>query len=276
MKRTFKTILALSLASVLVLTGCGAKQSASESTETAPQVVKVGVVGENNEVWEHVKKKLVSENIDIQIISFTDYNQPNDALVNGDIDLNSFQHKIFLDSYNADKGSDLTPIADTIIAPLGIYSQKIKSVDEIVDGDSIAIPNDPTNGGRALLLLQTAGLITVDPSKGQRPTVNDITDNPLNLKIVELDASQTARSLPDVAASLINAGVAVDAGFIPSNDAIFLEPITESSQPYVNIIVARAEDKDNELYKKIVAAYQSDDTKQVVEETYKGSYIPVW
>src|SRR5699024_2730998 len=166
-------------------------------------------------------------------------------LAEGEIELNSFQHKLFLESFNEDNGTDLVPIADTVIAPLGIYSDKITSIDEITEKDTIAIPNDVTNEGSALLLLQTAGLISVDSDTGVTTTVNDITDNSLSLENKELDASQTARSLQDVKDSVINSGMAVDYGFIPTEDSIFLEPVNDDSDPYVNIIVARSEDTDN-------------------------------
>ena len=193
-----------------------------------------------------------------------------------EIDLKSFQHQIFLDNYNSEHGTELVAIGNTVSAPLGVYSEKLTDITKISDGGEIAIPNDATNGGRALLLLQSAGLITVDPDKGQTPTVSDITENTRNLKITELDAAQTARVLQDVDASVINSGMAVDAGFIPTEDAIYLEPVDDTSKPYVNIIVARKEDADNEVYQKIVKAYQQDDTKKVIEETSKGSSIPAW
>lgn len=280
MKRLFKLIAALS-ASALVLAGCGSTTStdsgSTDTTTAEPTKVKIGVVGTNEEaIWKHVQEKVAAENIDLEIVVFTDYNQPNDALANGDIDLNAFQHYIFLDSYNAQSGANLTVIGETFISPLGIYSQKISDVSEIKEGDTIAIPNDPTNGGRALLLLQSAGLITVDPSKGDTPTVNDITENKLNLVISELDASQTARALPDVAASVINGGMAVDAGLTPPEDAIFLETLTSTSKPYINVIVARPEDKDNEVYAKIVEAFRQDDTAEVIYEVAKGAIIPIW
>lgn len=269
MKSLKKLVLTLGLtASVSLLAACGA--SAESDT------VKIGVVGEEQEVWEYVVDKLAEEDISVELVKFTDYAQPNNALAEGEIELNSFQHKLFLESYNEDSGTDLVPIADTVIAPLGIYSDSLSSVEELKENDAVAIPNDVTNGGRALLLLQTAGLIEVDPEAGVTPTVNDITSNPLNLDIQELDAAQTARALQDVAVSVINSGMAVDAGFVPKEDAIFLEPVDEQSDPYVNIIVARAEDADNELYQSIVDAYQSDDTIEVIEETSKGSSVPAW
>lgn len=253
-------------ASVLVLAACG---GGGEDT------VRLGVVGEDNDVWEFVADKLEDEGINLEIVSFSDYSQPNRALADEEIDLNSFQHRIFLENFNEEFGTDLVPIADTNIAPLGIYSEEVTDVSEIGQNDQIAIPNDVTNGGRALILLQSAGLLEVDPDAGITPTLDDITDNPLDLDIIELDASQTARSLGDVKAAIINSGMAVDAGFIPTEDAIFLEPVDENSEPYVNIIVAREGD-DREVFDTIVEAYQSEDTLEVINETSKGSSIAVW
>lgn len=270
MKSIKKWILSIGLVVIgAVLVACGAD---AEKDET----VRIGVVGEDNEVWDFVIDKLADDGISAELVKFTDYTQPNKALAEGEIELNSFQHKLFLESFNEDNGTDLVQIAETYIAPLGIYSDKITSVDEIEENDTIAIPNDVTNGGRALLLLQTAGLITVDSDAGVTPTVNDVTDNPLNLKIEELDASQTARALQDVKASIINSGMAVDYGFVPTEDSIFLEPVNDDSDPYINIIVARTEDADNEVYQKVIEAFQADDTIEIIEETSKGSSIPVW
>lgn len=269
----------VALVAVLVLVvgcGSGSKESTKESSSGKNTTVKLGVVGSDTDVWDDVQKRLKDEGIDLEYVKFTDYSQPNVALDNGDIDLNSFQHQIFLDNFNKEHGTDLVSIGNTVNAPLGIYSEKIKDVKELKDGDTISIPNDVTNGGRALLLLQTAGLIKVDPAKKQSPTVSDITENKLNLKIEELDAAQTPRSLQDVTAAIINSGVAVDAGYSPTKDAIFLEPVDETSKPYVNIIVARKEDENNETYAKIVEAYQTEETKKVIEETSKGASIPAW
>lgn len=263
------TVSLLAIAAAFALVGCsGAK------TET--QQVKIGVVGENNEVWEFVAEKLATENIEVELVPFTDYAQPNNALAEGELDLNSFQHQAFLDAYNADSGTELISIGNTVFAPLGVYSEQIETVDEIVAGDTIAIPNDVTNGGRALLLLQSAGLITIDPQAGAAPTVADITDNPLNLEISELDAAQTARAVSDVKASVINSGMAVDAGYVPTKDAVYLEKIDDSSQPYVNIIAARPEDAENKLYQKVVDAYQQEDTKEVITTTSAGSQLAGW
>ncbi|MGX4686821.1 MetQ/NlpA family ABC transporter substrate-binding protein [Vagococcus sp. JNUCC 83] len=277
MKKTIGYIIGI-LSVLLIITGCGSgsSDSSKDSSSEKNKTVKLGIVGSDTDVWDSVKKRLKDEGINLEYVKFTDYSQPNVALDNGDIDLNSFQHQYFLDNFNAEHGTDLVSIGNTVNAPLGIYSEKIKDVKELKDGDTVSIPNDVTNGGRALLLLQTVGLIKVDPAKKQAPTVSDITENKLNLKIEELDASQTPRSLQDVAAAVINSGVAVDAGYSPVKDAIYLEPVDETSKPYVNIIVVRKEDENNKTYAKIVEAYQTEDTKKVIEETSKGSSIPAW
>ncbi len=270
-KRTLAGLIGLVAVSLLAV-GCGKKTEDVKGSEK----VKLGVIGENNEVWEDVQSRLKADGIELEIVSFTDYNQPNAALADGEIQLNSFQHQIFLDNYNEEHGTDLVAIGNTVTAPLGIYSEKIKDIKELKDGAKVSIPNDVTNGGRALLLLQTAGLIKVDPAAKSTPTPKDITENKLNLEISELDAAQVARSLKDVDIAIINNGLAIDAGLVPQDDAIFLEPIDDTSKPYINIIVAKKEDQDNELYQKIVKAYQTEDTKKVIEETSKGSSIPAW
>lgn len=251
--------------------------SPSESPTPEPVTVKVGVVGENNEQWDVVKETLAKENITLELVKFSDYTLPNQALADGETDLNAFQHKAFLQNEIKTKGYEITDIGDTLIAPLGLFSQKIKSVSEIKKGDKIAIPNDAVNGGRALKVLEAQGLLKVDPGKGYSPTVADITDNPLELDIVEVDASQTASLLPDVTAALINGGYAVDFGLNPKTDSIALEEvISGSDNPFINVIAARTADKDNPIYKKVVEAYQTDEVKKVIEDTYKGAYIVAW
>lgn len=265
----------LSGALLLSLAGCGAGQANTGNSENT--VVKVGVVGENTDQWQPVIKSLAEEGITLELVTFSDYSQPNQALADGEIDLNSFQHYAYLNKDIEDRGFDLSVIGETIIAPLGVYSNKIKSLDELKDGDSIAIPSDATNGGRSLKVLESAGVIKVKESAGYTPTLSDITENPKNIKFVEVEAAQTPRLLDDVAAAFINGGHAVDAGFYPSSDAIYLEEAKEGSDnPYINIIVARTEDKDNETYKKVVEAYRSDEVSKVIQEVYKGAYLPTW
>ncbi|MCD1147285.1 MetQ/NlpA family ABC transporter substrate-binding protein [Peptoniphilus sp. KCTC 25270] len=274
---TIATTIALSLTLAACGAGGNAPQEAASNAGAKPETIKIGFVGDNNEVWEDVAKRFTEgEGINVELISFTDYNQPNDALAAGDLDLNSFQHKKFLENYNKEQGADLVSIGDTVLAPIGLYSNKIKDVSEIKENDKIAIPDDVSNGSRSLILLQTAGLIKVDGQPGDDLTVDNITENPLNLEIIPMDASQTARSLDDVAVSAINNGMATDAGFIPTEDAIFLEPVDENSAPYVNIIVSRNADKDNEWYKKLVEYYQTEETKALIDKTSKGSQIIAW
>lgn len=270
----------------LALAACGGSSSSTTSSaasstaasDSAAQTnIRLGVVGENNEYWTPVINRLADEGVTLELVKFSDYTQPNQALADGEIDLNAFQHYAYLNNEIADKGLDLTVIGETIIAPLGVYSDKISSLDELKDGDSIAIPSDATNGGRALKLLEAGGVITVDPAAGYTPEVGDITDNPKNINFIEVEAAGTAALLPDVAAAVINGGHAVDNGFNPTEDSIFLESVEKGSDnPYINIIVARTEDKDNELYKKVVDYFHSDEVAQVIADVYKGAYIPAW
>ena len=257
-----------------VATACSKGESKKGEGET--KTVKLGIIGDDTDVWDDVKNRLKDEGIKLEYVKFSDYNQPNSALADGSIDLNAFQHQFFLDNYNKEHGTDLVSIGNTVNAPMAIFSEKVKDIKDVKDGGEVAIPNDVTNGGRALLLLQTAGLIKIDEKAGITPTVSDITENSKNLKITELDASQTARALQDVDLSVINSGVAVDAGFNPQKDSIFVEPVDENSKPYVNIIVSRKEDEKNETYQKIVDAYQTDETKKVIDETSKNTSFPAW
>lgn len=277
MKKLFK-LLTIVLTISLLAACTGEKKTAGlpENLGTKDNPVKIGVVGEDTQVWDEVITRLQEQDIYAELVTFTDYNQPNEALLSGDLQLNSFQHQRFLDNFNKEKGSNIVSIGDTVLAPLGLYSSKIKDVSEIKNGDRIAIPDDVSNGSRALILLQTAGLIKVNGQAGDDLTKDDITENPLNLEIIALDASQTARSLDDVTAAAINNGMAIDAGYIPTKDAFFLEPVDDNSKPYINIIATKEENKDNEVLKKIAQAYQTDETAKAIDETTKGSSIPAW
>ncbi|MDR2860207.1 MAG: MetQ/NlpA family ABC transporter substrate-binding protein [Elusimicrobiota bacterium] len=241
-------------------------------------VVKIGVTGESLEQWKPVIKNLAKEGIKVELVKFGDYIQPNAALASGEIDLNAFQHYAFLNNEIKVKGYKLTPIGETHISPLGMYSKKIKSVSELKKGDSIAIANDVINGGRALLVLQSAGLIKLKTGSGALPNVEDIISNPLNLKFIQVESAQTPRLLDDVTAAFINGNFAVDAGFNPDRDSLLIEKQQEgeSSNPYINVIVARTEDKDNPIYKKVVEAFQTDEVEEVFLKEYKGVYKPAW
>ncbi|MCR5084663.1 MAG: methionine ABC transporter substrate-binding protein [Succinivibrionaceae bacterium] len=243
----------------------------------ADETIKLGVVGENNEQWEYVADQLKKEGVTLELVKFADYTLPNRALNDGEINLNTFQHIAFLRHQNKENGYKLAALAPTIIAPLSVFSQKIKSLDELKDGDTIAIPNDPTNGGRALKLFETAGIIKVDPKKGFVPEVRDITDNPRHIKFYEVDAANTVSLLPDVAAAVVNSNYAVDNNLIPQRDAIYIEKQGEGDEnPFVNIIAVREDDKGNPLYQKLLKAYQTKEVAEIILRVFKGAQIPVF
>lgn len=271
MKNKFKGIFLLVVAtlSFFVLAGCGNKASASDKTTP----VKIGITGSDDRVLNLVAKKVKKEGINLKIVEFSDYSQPNTALAQGEIDLNAFQTITFQNDWNKKHHTNIVSIGSTVIAPMALYSKKITKVSQIKDGDKIAIPNDTTNEGRALQLLESAGLIKLDNSK--IPALKDITENKHNLKISPLDAAQTAKSLDDVTASVVNSGVASDAKLDPKK-AVYREKITAKSKPYVNIISANAKDKDKAAYKKIVKAYQSEDVAKEIKKEFGGYESPAW
>lgn len=269
----------IGLAAAGVLSGCGGTKAASLAASSGEQkVVKLGIMGASDEkVWDPIKEDFKKKGVDIEYVFFSDYRQPNAALNNGEIDLNSFQHYTFLNNEIKKFGYDITPIGDTLLTSLNLYSKKIKDVKEIKDGDKIAVPNDLVNLGRALTVLQAAGLIKLSPDAKTPPDTDDIVENPKNIELVQVDASQTASMLPDVAAAIINGGFAIDAGLSPKDDSIFVDdPSYYKDKAYVNVIAVRTKDKDNPLYKEIVADYQSDRTKDIFKNDFQGLYIPAW
>ena len=236
--------------------------------------IKVGVTpGEHAQIMEKVREIAAEKGLNIEILEFSDYVVPNQALADGDLNANSFQHKPYLDNQIADRGFDLVPVAKTITTPMGVYSKKVKSLSELADGATVGIPNDPTNGGRALLILEKEGLIKVNPDAGLKAGPADVTENPKNLQFAELDAAQLPRSLDDVDAAVINTNYALEAGLHPNSDAIASEG-TES--PYANLIVVRSEDKDAEWVKTLVESYNNDTIKDFINEEFKGALIPSW
>lgn len=278
-----KTIskIALALIFTVGITSCGNSDKDTTSNEKADTntTIKVGLVGEKNEVWEEVQKRYEEKTGNkLELVVFTDYVQPNEALQNGEIDINSFQHKKYLEEYNKDHNSDLVSIGNTMLAPIGLYSNKIKDVKEIKENDKIAIPNDPTNGSRALFLLEKAGLIKVKGESGQSITIDDITENKLDLEIIELDASETPRSLEDVTAAVVNDNYALDAGLKPNKDAFFLEDAnSEEVSQYINVVAARKEDENNKVLKDLVENfYQTDETAKDYDKYTDGAWIPAW
>ena len=260
-------------AAAALLAGCGGEKKTEKAPEEKKKIV-VGITpGYSEEIMEFVKDEAKKQGLDVELKVFSDYVTPDQALAQKEIDLNSFQHGPFLDAFNKKNGTKLVSIGKTYLAPLKLYSTKIKDIKELKDGDKIAIPNDPSNGGRAILMLSKLGLIKVkDGVKASDLTVNDITDNPKHLQILELEAAQLPRSLEDTAASVINAGYANSAKLDP-NLAIAKE---DNTSPYVNIIAAREEDKDNPTYVKFVKIFQTDAVKNYINEKAKGALVPAW
>jgi D-methionine transport system substrate-binding protein len=259
---------------LLALVAFTAACSSGDAEET--KTVKLGVSGTDTRIWDFIAEKAEKEGIEIDVITFNDYVQPNTALAEGELDANAFQTVAYFDEFIKEHDLDLVPIATTVLAPMGIFSDKYTDVSEIPDGGKIAIPNDVTNGGRALLLLEEAGLIGLkDDYNGALTTVeNDVVDNPKNLEIVPMVAAQTPRALADVDASVINNGIANDAGLNPIKDSIFHE--SETAINYLNIIAVRAEDKDNETLKRVAELYQEEDTAEFIEKEYDGTMIPTF
>ncbi len=236
--------------------------------------IKVGVTpGEHATIMEKVAAVAKTKGLNIDIIEFSDYVVPNQALNDGDIQANSFQHQPYLDNQIADRKFDLVAVGKTITTPMGVYSKKVKSLDELKDGDTVAIPNDPTNGGRALLVLASKGLIKFKDDAGIKVTPSDIIENPKKIEFSELDAAQLPRSLDDVDAAVINTNYAMEAGLNPKKDAIAIEG---DKSPYANIIVVRSADKDAPWAKTLVEAYHDESIRKFINDEYKGALIPSW
>lgn len=225
------------------------------------------------EILEFVKPTLAEQGVELDIKVFTDYVQPNLQVAEGRLDSNFFQHKPYLDEFNKGRGTDLVSVANVHVEPFGIYSSKLESLDNIPSRATVAIPNDATNGGRALLLLAKAGLITLEDDTNILSTPRDIADNPHKLRIRELEAATLPRVLDQVDLALINTNYALEAGLNPTTDALAIEG---EDSPYANILVTRSDNKDAEAVGKLVNALQSDEVKAFIEEKYKGAVVPAF
>lgn len=236
---------------------------------------KVGTISGPDAQLLDVAKKVAKDKygLDVKIIEFTDYVEPNTALSEGSINANMFQHKPYLDQQIKDRHYKFLIVGKTFVFPMGIYSTKIKNLQNLPQHAIVAIPNDPSNEGRALLLLKKAGLIQLNPSAGLYAHPGDITNNPKQLNIKELDAAQLARSLPDVDIAIINSNYAIPAGLSPSKDAIFHE---DSDSPYANIIVIREDEANDPRIKQLVASIQSDEVLQAAKHIFNEQAIPAW
>ena len=236
--------------------------------------ISVGVTPvPHGEIMEFVKPIVAKQGVDLKIVEFNDYVQPNLATDDGELDANYFQHRPYLEEFTKDHGINLVEVAAVHIEPMGVYSKQIKKINELKDGAVIAIPNDPTNGGRALLLLNKAGVITLEDPTDITATVMDIKDNPKNIEIRELEAAQLPRALEDVDAAVINTNFAMQADLIPQRDAIVIEG---ADSPYVNILVANPESAKKEDMKILIKAVQSEETRAFIEKQYKGAVLPAF
>ncbi|WP_294157725.1 MetQ/NlpA family ABC transporter substrate-binding protein [uncultured Selenomonas sp.] len=281
MKKLF-VILATLVFAVFAFAGCGgdqaAKSSSGSSTVTSSSGAKTLKVGAtavpHAEILEQAKPLLAKEGIDLQIVEFNDYVQPNLALNDKELDANYFQHEPYLKNFiDEHKEVKLANAAGVHIEPMGIYSHKVKKLDELKDGASIAIPNDPTNGGRSLLLLEKAGLLKLKEGVGEKATIQDIVENPKNLKFQEVEAAQVPRTLDDVDAAIINSNFAMQVPLDPTKDAMFIE---DSTSPYVNIIAVRAGDESRPEIQALIKVLHSDEIKNFINEKYKGAVVPAF
>ena len=296
-KKLLATVLTAALA-LGVITGCGSQKTeetaatdsnaattTSETTASTQEaeaakdgetrVVKLGLTGVIYEdIWNPIKEKLAGEGIDLQYVQFSDFSLPNAALDAGEIDINAFQHHAYFNNDTEKNGYDLTAIGDTFIIAMNIYSDQIQSIDELKDGDTVAIPDDASNGGRALKVLESAGIIEIDPNAGANPTVSDITNYKVKVDITELGASTIPSVIPDFTIAVVNGNYALDYGIDPST-AIFKESEYDDDS-YFCLIAVKSENADDPVYQEIVKLFQSEETKQIFEDKFGGYFVPAW
>lgn len=275
MKKISLVLVAL-LMVVMAVAGCGKSDAPKDDPKAAgaKTTVKVGATAvPHAEILAVAKPLLEKEGIQLQVIEFSDYVQPNLAVSDGELDANFFQHTPYLEKFCAERNLDLVNVAGIHIEPMGIYSKSIKSLDEVKEGAKVGIPNDPTNGGRALALLEKAGILKLKEGVGIHATAADVAENPKNLKISELEAAQLPRSLDDLDLAVINTNYALEANLVPAKDALFIE---QSDSPYVNILVSRADNQNNPEIQKLAQVLKSEEVKKFINEKYKGAIVPAF
>ena len=270
MKKLLTLVLALT---TLALVGCGG--GADNAGAKSEKVVKVGASPvPHAEILEIVKPELAKEGIKLEIVEFNDYVQPNLATNDKEIDANFFQHEPYLKNFVTEHPElKLANVLGVHVEPMGIYSHKIKNINEVKDGAQVSIPSDPTNGGRALLLLERAGLLKLKDGVGAAATVQDVVDNPKKLQFKEIEAPQLPRTLDDVDISVINTNWAMQADLVPTRDALFME---DKTSPYVNILVVRQGDEKRPEIQALMKALHSEAVKKFINEKYKGAIIPAF
>ena len=260
------------VAAAAFVSGCGSNAPAGGTETTKNTVVTVAATPiPHSEILNEIKPLLAKEGIDLKIIEFTDYVKPNLALADKEVDATFHQHLPFLEKFNAEHNTNLVSAGNVHIEPMGVYSHKIKTLSDLPLKAKVAIPNDPSNGGRALLILQAAGLIKLKDGGTVSSTVQDITDNPKQLQFSELDAAQVPRAIDDVDIAVINTNFALEAGLNPLKDSLFLEA---KDSPYANILAIRAGDESRPEIQKLLKALQSPEVKKFIEDKYKGAILP--
>ena len=281
MKKNLIKVFTLALVSALTLAACSggadnkpAQGDAAKTTEKSNKVLKIGASPQPHAaILENIKQDLADKGIELEIQQFSDYVVPNTAVEDGDLDANFFQHVPYMDEFNKQQGTHLVSVGSVHLEPMGLYSKKIKDLKELKEGATISIPNDPTNGGRALLLLEKNGIIKLKDGAGLAVTDKDIVENPMNLKITLLDAAQLPRTLEDVDASVINTNFALEADLNPLNDALVIEG---KDSPYANIVAVKEGNEKDERVVALMEALNSEKTKKFIEDEYKGAIVPAF
>jgi D-methionine transport system substrate-binding protein len=279
MKKTLRKLFAAALVgalSVSMLAGCGSSKGDSKKDSAENKTIKVAASATPHaEILEYAKTALKEKGYDLEVTIFDDYVKPNEVVESGEFDANYFQHEPYLNSFNEEKGTHLVIAGKIHYEPFGIYPGTKKSLDDIADGDTIAVPNDTTNEARALLLLQDNGIIKLKDGAGINATVNDIEENPHNIEIVELEAAQVARVVDETSFVVLNGNYALQAGFSVSKDALAYETSdSEAAKTYVNVIAVKEGSENNEAIKALVDVLKSDDVKKYINDTYDGAVLP--
>ncbi|CVK19404.1 MetQ/NlpA family ABC transporter substrate-binding protein [Sporomusa sphaeroides] len=273
MKKITLLLLAALLAFSTLLAGCGGKETPAPSA-TEKKTIKVGATPlPHAEILAVIKPILEKEGINLVVVEMSDYVRPNMAVAEKELDANFFQHIPYLTKFSAERKLDLTYTAAVHIEPMGIYSKKVKNLNDLQNGAEIGIPNDPTNGGRALALLEKAGIIKLKDGAGVTATISDITANPKNVKVRELEAAQLPRSLDDLTLAVINTNYALEAKLVPGKDALFIE---QKDSPYVNILTVRKGDENRPEIQKLTKALTSEEVKKFINEKYQGAIVPAF
>ena len=281
MKENLIKVFTLALVSALTLAACSggadnkpAQGDAAKTTEKSNKVLKIGASPQPHAaILENIKQDLADKGIELEIQQFSDYVVPNTAVEDGDLDANFFQHVPYMDEFNKQQGTHLVSVGSVHLEPMGLYSKKIKDLKELKEGATISKQNDPTNGGRALLLLEKNGIVKLKDGAGLAATDKDIVENPMNLKITLLDAAQLPRTLEDVDASVINTNFALEADLNPLNDALVIE---DKDSPYANIVAVKEGNEKDERVVALMEALNSEKTKKFIEDEYKGAIVPAF